>query len=112
MTIKEKHNWLFVNLEAPERNPDLDWNGLVRWKVPRSERAYVFEMDTWLVHRKHRQLVNTLYFIYSVMGDPDPHPAEVKQISNMLECVEKWYPVKEQIQEKLQELVGFKAELN
>ncbi len=108
MNIEERDGWLVVILEASDHNPDLDWNGLITWKIPESERVYVPESDTWMVLRKHRQLVNTLFFIYQVLGKDDPHPEVLKQASQMLKGIEKWYTAGKDMRGEIRRLLGFK----
>ena len=60
------------------------------------------------VHRRHRQLVNTPFYIYDVLAQSDPHPAVVEQTPRMMEHIEKWYLVRKQMDRKIQEMLGFK----
>ena len=71
MNIKEAGNWLIVRLEDQERNPDLNWNRLVTWKIPESDRIYVKGGDFWIVRRRHRLLIRRLFSIYQAMGQTD-----------------------------------------
>jgi len=110
MHIEEQDNWLFIRLEDSEINPDLGWNELVKWKIPESERVYIAEIDTWIIRHKHLQLINTLHCIYHILTRPDPPMEALQQINQMLESIEKWYPVRKGMRKKLREFVGFKME--
>jgi hypothetical protein len=103
VNLKEKDGWLFVLLEAAEQDPDLDWNGLVTWKIPESERIYVPEIDAWIVRGKHRRLVEDLFFIYRELGQADPESKALNRVQQMLEKLDRGEPRREELSERIQE---------
>ena len=84
MTVKERDGWLFVTLEAADRDPDLDWHGFVRWKIPEHERVYVSQIDTWIVQGRYRDLVRKLYSVYRAVSR-----AEVNKDTEVLQQAQR-----------------------
>ena len=90
MTIKEAGNWLIVRIEAQDRSADLEWNRLVTWKIPESDRIYVKDGDFWIVRRKHRRLLRRLFTIYEAMGRPDLDTEVLQQCDQTVKEIEGW----------------------
>jgi len=92
VNLEERDGWLYIRLEEADCNPDLDWHQLIRWKIPESERAYVREIDTWIVHGKYRKLIEGLFFIYLALGDSDCDVGDLTQAQEILENIERSLP--------------------
>jgi len=110
MTLTEQDNWLLVQLEASETSPDLDWSELVKWKIPQDERVYISGSNTWLVKKRHRQLISTLHFVYKILIEEDPPLEVVKQASWMIEHIERGYLDRRDMGKKPSGLLGFQKE--
>lgn len=95
MSLVEMGGWLFVSLDVAERNPDLDWNGLIEWKIPGEESVYVAGLDLWIVSGRYRRLLEDLYFIYRTIGESDLDSAAFIQAQKMLDEMEQWIPEQE-----------------
>ncbi len=67
----------------------MDWNRLIRWKLPRSERVYVAEIDTWIVRGHHRRMVESLFDLYRKIAeaDPDPECPNLQEAQRLLEQI-------------------------
>ncbi|MDP6775148.1 MAG: hypothetical protein QGI83_00120, partial [Candidatus Latescibacteria bacterium] len=89
MRLEEKDGWLYVKLEPAEHAPDLDWNRLIKWKLPRSERVYVAEIGTWIVQSHHRKMVESLFHLYRKIAeaDPDPECPNLQEAQRLLEQI-------------------------
>ena len=96
MTIQEADTWLLVRLDPGEHNPDVDWNSLITWKIPESERFHIGPGDVWVVRKKHRELVKVLHTFYKIAGMQDPQPLDIGVAMNIIQCVEKWTAAEEQ----------------
>ena len=109
MTSYDSDEWLYFVLDPSERetNPDLNWDEMIKGFVPRWDRVFFPELEGWRVTRRHRQLVNTLYVIYRTLTHPDPSLEMVRQIPQMLECIEAWCPGEKVLLRELQEMVAF-----
>ena len=106
MTITSQNNWLLIQLDQSEINPDLDWSELVKWKIPPDEMRFLPERNAWLVKRRHGQLISTLHLIYTVLTEENPPLVVVKQASRMVENIERWYPVGKEIPGKVSDFLG------
>ena len=110
LTTKNHGDWLHVKADRHPCPGWVDWNTLIAWKIPETQRRCLPETDSWMVRRRHKMLVSTLEAIYTTLIDPDPSPAMLERVPKMLECIEKWYPVRKQMQRALQDMLGFKPE--
>jgi hypothetical protein len=108
MTIEKHGTWLHVWADFPACAGIPAWYEVLACKVPLSECEYLPETDIWKVRRRHRQLLVTLEAIYLALTDPDP--AMLKQVPQMLECIEKWCPAVDQMQRELQDMLGFRSD--
>ena len=110
MTIEDHGDWLLVRADFPACPGMPAWHDVLACKVPVSPCEYLPDSDTWKVHARHRQLLVALEAIYLTLTDPDPCPAMLKQVPQMLECIEKWYPVGDQAQVAIREYLRFKPD--
>ena len=89
MKVEEKDGWLFVKLEPEDLSSDLDWNRLIRWKLPQPERVYIAEIDTWIVQSHHRRMMESLFDLYRKIAeaDPDPECPNLQEAQRLLESI-------------------------
>ena len=72
--------------------------------------GFLPERNAWRVKRRHRQLIYTLHFIYTVFTEEDPPLVLVQQASRMLENIEHWYPVGRKMSKAIAGSLWFKKE--
>lgn len=92
MNLVERDGWLTVRLQASEKNPAVDWDELVRWKIPESDRVPVPELDAWLVRSEHEDLVKDLYFIYQAASDVEADTQHLAEAQKMIERLDGLKP--------------------
>lgn len=105
MKVEEKDGWLFVKLEPEDLSSDLDWNRLIRWKLPQPERVYIAEIDTWIVQSHHRRMVESLFDLYRKIAeaDPDPECPNLQEAQRLLEQIAMESPREDTIPEEAAE---------
>jgi hypothetical protein len=111
MTITPRNeDYLFVKLDEGEASPDLDWYEMVRVEVPERDRSYSDQLGGWLVHRRHKQLLGVLHYIYTTLTAESPSSAELELIPKMLESIRHWKPQQRILSQQLAEMTGFRKE--
>ena len=104
MNLVERDGWIFVRLEESERSADVDWHGLIRWKIPESERVYVPENETWIIRSRYSKLVKDFYFIYQAVGKAETDTRLLAEAQKVLERIDSMMPERRQLLEEGMEL--------
>ena len=92
MEIDERDDWLFVRLLPEDKVKDLDWGGLIRWKIPGVERIFVSELDVWIVRIEFRDLVERLFAIYRSLGEAGQNMDQLQKVQAQIDDIDRRYP--------------------
>ena len=61
IAIEDHGDRLHVKADLPPCPGWADWNTLIAWKIPETQRRHLPETDSWMLRRRQWLLVDTLY---------------------------------------------------
>ena len=94
MNLVERDGWIFVRLQASERSRSVDWDELIRWKIPDEDRVHVPAIDTWVVRNCYRKLVKDVYFVYLAASKAEADTQMLASAQKVLERLDGLQPHK------------------